>query len=321
MFEDHKITYLRQHVRVRRVQRLSMLREAVAHMLAISARTIPHAAMVSEFDVTNLIEYTRDKGKAGADAETSSAEAIFKRAIHKNYSAFFLKAFSHALHHTPCMNAFLDYTPLRNGGTLYHAEDINLGFTVHTKYGVIRPVMRNAHQKTLETVAAEMRDLTRRARRTDPEEVYTGAAKLYIWPALKQLDVRALLPGWLVLRSRLFRQQPDPAYTAIPQEQKLRAEEILGATCTLANIGMMVSGHQTLMAITPPEVMMFGLGNLHHAARVIDGQVVPRWVIAVSAAMDHRAFDAGEAFPFGDHLRKYTDNPALIYEWKPGDEV
>ena len=39
------------------------------------------------------------------------------------------------------------------------------------------------------------------------------------------------------------------------------------------------------------------------------------------ASIDHRAYDAGEAFPFARHLQEYFDHPALIYEWKPGDEI
>ena len=36
--------------------------------------------------------------------------------------------------------------------------------------------------------------------------------------------------------------------------------------------------------------------------------------------MDHRAFDAGEGFPFVVEFDRYVQNPELIYEWKPGDD-
>jgi pyruvate/2-oxoglutarate dehydrogenase complex dihydrolipoamide acyltransferase (E2) component len=220
------------------------------------------------------------------------------------------------------MNAFIDYSPVKNGGTLYHAEDVNLGITVHTKYGVVRPVLRNGHLKTLEQVATELRDLTHRARRTDPEELYRGAAFRYLLPSLKELDVRALYPGFLLARELLFpRWKPDAEYRKIPADQKLKVEDILGVTCSIANIGMMTLGHQTVTALAPPEVMMFGLGDIHEAPRVVDGAIVPRHVMTICATMDHRAYDAGEAFPFGKYLLKYFAHPELIYEWKPGDTI
>lgn len=323
MFQDFKVAYLRENVKVKEAKRFSLLRQGVAYMLSISARDIPHAAMTTELDLTPLVEYCRKREKElAATPGKSSEEVLFKRAICKIYSAFFLKVFAHSLHHVPCMNSFLDYSPLRNGGTLYHAEDVNIGFTVHTKYGVVRPVMRNAHLKTIETVAAEMRDLTRRSRRTDPEELYRNAAKIYLWPSVKELDLRALYPGFLLLRDMIFpAKKKDDEYAKIPEDQKLDVREILGATCSIANIGMMVPGHQTVTVLAPPEVMMFGLGHLHEAPRVVDGEIVARTIATLCATMDHRAFDAGEAFPFGDHLFRYLEHPDLIYEWKEGDAI
>lgn len=323
MFQDYKVAYARKHVKVREAQRLSFLRQAVAFVLSQSARKIPHAAMVTQVDVTPLVEYGRAHEEEAAAAKDEAAEkTLFRRAILKNFSAFFIKTIAHSLYHTPCMNGFLDYAPWLYGGTLYRAEDINLSFTVHTKYGVIKPIARNPHLKTLEQLAEEMRGLTRRARRTDPQELYIKALKEYVKEGLRQLDFRGLQAVWIYIRERYFRGiQFEPELRDVPEEDKLQVSDILGATCTVANIGMMVPGNQTVTVIIPPEVMMFGIGDLHIAPRCINGKIVPRSVITITATMDHRAFDAGEAFPFAKHFMRYVDNPALIYEWKPGDPI
>ena len=323
MFQDFKIAYMRKNVKVKEKRRLSFLRQSVAYVLSQSAHNIPHAAANMEFDITPLIEYSR-KSEAEVKKRTDciSEEALLRRAVRKNYSAFFIKAIAHSLYHTPCMNGFLDYTPMRNGGTFYIAEDINLSFTVDTKFGVIKPIIRNPHLKTLETVANEMRVLSRKARRTDAEELYTLAAKEYLKVAIRQMDFTGLGALWILIRSRLWqRYTPDPAFKEIPDDQKLQISDVLGATCTVANIGMVLQGHQTLTAIIPPEVMMFGIGHMHLAPKVVDGEIVPRYVVIICASMDHRAYDAGEAFPFGGHLNRYMHDPARIYEWKPGDEI
>jgi pyruvate/2-oxoglutarate dehydrogenase complex dihydrolipoamide acyltransferase (E2) component len=323
MFTDFRVAYLKKHVKISEVQRFGFLRQMVSYFLSEAARNTPHAAMVSQYDVTALVEYGKQKDEElGGGTEKLTQDALFKRAIHKNFSAFFLKTIAHALHHTPCMNGFIDYTPIRNGGTFYRAEDINLSFTVHTKHGVIRPILRNPHLKPLAQVAEEMRVLVRKARRTDAQMLYLKAAKEYAMFGIKELDLGALGALWISLRGMLIeRPTEDPEYAHLPDDQKLAVEDILGATCTVANIGMMVSGNQTVTVIVPPEVMMFGIGDLKLAPWVVDGQVVPRYVITMTGSMDHRAFDAGEAFPFGKHIRRYIDHPELIYEWQEGDPL
>jgi len=323
MFQDYQIAYLRKNVKVKEARTFSFLRESVAYVLSQSARSVPHAAAIGHFDVTALVEY----GKTGPEANKQqdrlkSSESRLRRAIRRTYTAFFIKAVAHSLHHVPQLNGFLDYSPWRTGGILYIAEDINLSFTVNTKHGVIKPIIHNPHEKDLETVASEMRTLARKARRTDPEELYREAARAYMGSALRELNVGALPGLWVYLRSKLrSRGRGDPAVKNVSQEDRLRASDILGATCTVASIGMMMSGHQTVTVIIPPEVMMFGIGDIRLVAWVVDGQVVPRHVVTVAATMDHRAFDAGEAFPVYHHFKRYIDNPALIYEWKPGNEV
>ena len=322
MFQDFKIAYMRKHVKVKEKRRLSFLRQSIAYVLSQSAGETPHAAANIEFDITPLIEYTRAAKETGNSSDPAVGKTRLGRAIRKNYSSFFIKAIAHSIYHTPCINGFLDYTPLRNGGTFYLAEDINLSFTVNTKFGVIKPIIRNPHLKPLETVANEMRLLSRKARRTDAEELYTRAAREYLKFAIRQLDFTSLPALWTFLRSLLWqRPKVDPIFKNIPEEKKLQLSDVLGATCTVANIGMSFEGHQTVTVIIPPEVTMFGIGNTSLLPRVVDGEIVPRYIVTVCATMDHRAYDAGEAFPFIEHLSRYVKNPGLIYEWKTGKDI
>lgn len=335
MFQDYKVAYLRQHVKIKEAVPLSFLRQGVSYILSESARHTPHAAAITHFDVTNLVEYATnsrraieecsgDEGESGAEGGEAAASGgnLLQRAIRKNFNAFLMKAIGHALYQMPAVNSFIDYSIYRNGGTLYQAEDVNIGFTVHTKYGVIKPVLRNPHQKTIDIVAQEMRTLTRKARRTEPETLYREAAWSYLGTAVRQLDFRALPVLWIWVRSTLF---PRGTRAASPPpvapSERLSVEEILGATCTVANIGMVFPGHQTVTVLTPPEVSMFGIGDLHQAPMVVNGEVVPRYRITIAGTIDHRAFDGGEIFPFAQIMQRYFDNPALIYGWKPGSPL
>lgn len=323
MFQDYKVSYLRDHVRVKEARPFGFIRQSVSYVLAQSACKIPHAGGVVPYDVTPLVEYARESARTITPRDGETPEQFrLRRAVRKNFSAFFLKALAHSLYHTPNINSFMDYRLWRNGGTLYIAEDINIGYTVNTKFGVIKPIVRNAHTRDLVTVAEEMRQLTRRARRTDANELYRRTAGVYLKHSLKELNFSDLAGIWMVLRSLLWKRPPaDPELKDVAEDQKLHPEDILGVTATLANIGMSVHGNQTVTVITPPEVMMFGLGDVHEEARVIDGRVVPRQVVVMFCTFDHRAYDAGEVFPFFQHFQRYLDDPALLYEWRPGDAI
>jgi len=322
MFQDYRIAYLRNHVKLKEVRRFSFLRECVAHILSESARKIPHAAVTAKFDLTKLAEYCKESAKDGeADASQTHDDTILKQAIRRRFSAFFIKCIAHCLHHVPALNAFVDYAPLTTGGTLYLAEDINLGFAVHTKYGLLKPVVRNPHLKEIEDVATEMRILSRKARRTDPAELFHRAGRLYMLTALRQLDIGILPAFWLWGRSILRRRVHDPEIKNAPESDKLLPSDVLGGTMTVTNIGTMIEGYHTVTVIVPPEVAVIGLGSVRQTAEVVDGKVVPRQTVTMCVTIDHRAFDGGEVFPFYHHFRRYVENPGLIYEWKPGDEI
>ncbi len=323
MFKPYKIAYQLKHVKVREARRFNTVRETVAHLLSESARKIPHAAMIFPLDVTPLVEYAKESGgEIAAEEKETLEKKMFRRAIRKNFSAFFIKATAHSLYHVPVLNSFLDYRPLTHGGTLYQAEDINISVTVNTPAGVVRPILRNAHSKDLETVAQEMRMLARKARRTNQEELYHKAAKKIIWTAIREFDLSGLYSLLVYLRARFLTGiKTDTAQDKVPEKDQLQPEDILGSTCTIANIGMMAPGIQSVTVIVPPEIFFLGIGDLHVAPLVVDGQIVPRSVMSIMCTIDHRALDAGEGFPFIEHFTSYVNNPARIYEWQPGDPI
>lgn len=319
MFKDYKIAYIEKNVKIKEKKPMNFVRQGVAYMLTHSANTIPHAAMITQYDVTPVLEYTKASEKTITRRDNETPEQFrLRRAVRKNLSAFFLKVMAHTLANSG-LPAFLDYRTWRGPGTLYYTDEVNMSYTVNTNYGVIKPIVRNAHEKTIVEVATEMRELTRKARRTDPNELYRRLAVEYVKCALCELNFKDIKVLWMLLRSLLWMRDPvDPELADVPEEQKLKPSDLLGATATLANNGMVVAGNQTQTIITPPELFMFGVSDLHQAALVVDGQIVPRWVITLFATMDHRALDAGEGFPFFARTAYFFKHPEKIYEWEHG---
>ena len=322
MFRNYTIAYARKNIKMRHIRTLPFQRQGVAYLLSISARKIPHAAGNVEFDVTALVEYgQRVIQEMKGPGEKHSPEDITRMAVHKNFSSFYLKTIAHVMYHVPVMNSLLDWTPLRNGGRFYECEDICPSFTVHTKRGVMAPVIRNPHQKRLVDVANEMRILTRKARRTDMNELYRRCAWEYLSYALRELDFSGFPVAWLWIKSSLWPEPMDDDVRNASEEEKLQAKDVVGSTCTIANIGMSIDGWQTVTVVPPPSTFMWGIGLTRLLPRVVKGQIVPRHIMTVAVTFDHRAMDGGDIFAFEEIMNGYLQHPERIFEWKPGDPI
>lgn len=98
----------------------------------------------------------RESGEAGKDVSVSFNDII-------------IKAVALALRQNPACNAWWQNDHIR------YWNEVHVSMAVAIEEGLITPVIRHADQKTLREIAAESRDLARRARerRLKPEE-YTG---------------------------------------------------------------------------------------------------------------------------------------------------
>jgi pyruvate dehydrogenase E2 component (dihydrolipoamide acetyltransferase) len=70
----------------------------------------------------------------------------------------------------------------------------------------------------------------------------------------------------------------------------LRSSEMSDPTITVTNLGD--QGVESVYAVIyPPQVAMVGVGKIVQRPWCVDGQVVPRRVITVTLAADHRVSD------------------------------
>ena len=73
--------------------------------------------------------------------------------------------------------------------------------------------------------------------------------------------------------------------------------ELRGQTITLSNFGML-GGLTAALTIVPPQVAILGVGRIHRAARVIDGEIRVARILPLSLTFDHRAVTGAEAVMF-----------------------
>jgi 2-oxoisovalerate dehydrogenase E2 component (dihydrolipoyl transacylase) len=127
---------------------ISGIRKAIAANMLKSKHEAPHAWMMMEVDVTNLVSY-RDSIKVDFKK---------KEGFNVTYFAFFVKAVAQALKEFPEINS------MWAGDKIIQKKDINISIAVATEDALFVPVIKNADEKTIKGVAKEINELAIKVR-------------------------------------------------------------------------------------------------------------------------------------------------------------
>jgi pyruvate dehydrogenase E2 component (dihydrolipoamide acetyltransferase) len=101
------------------------------------------------------------------------------------------------------------------------------------------------------------------------------------------------------------------AFKSIVERSKtggLKQSELQDATTTLSNIGDRGSD-QIFGVIFPPQVTIVGVGKINRKACVVDEKIVPRTVVNISLAADHRVTDGQMGARFLNDIQKLLQKP------------
>jgi pyruvate dehydrogenase E2 component (dihydrolipoamide acetyltransferase) len=123
---------------------VSQMRKTIARRLSESLFTAPHFYLTMEINMDKAMEL---RGKVN---EVSSVKVSF--------NDFVLKAAALALKKHPAVNSSW------LGDKIRRYSYVNIGVAVAVEDGLLVPVIRNADQKTLSTIAAEVKDLAGKAK-------------------------------------------------------------------------------------------------------------------------------------------------------------
>ena len=132
------------------VKPLDRIKKISGPRLHASWVNLPHVTQHDEADITEL-EVRRKAMKADAVKDGISLTPL----------AFIVKACARALQEFPLFNASL--TP--DAQSLVYKQYIHIGFAADTPQGLLVPVIRDADQKDLFTVARDLAELSQRARK------------------------------------------------------------------------------------------------------------------------------------------------------------
>ena len=92
----------------------------------------------------------------------------------------------------------------------------------------------------------------------------------------------------------------------------VRREELTGSTFTITSLGAM-GGLAATPIINYPEVAILGVHKAYDRPAVLNGQVVIRHMVNLSASFDHRVVDGANGASLIQSLKDYLEHPATIF--------
>ena len=140
-----------------RVEAMDRMRQIIAEHMRQSIDTAAHAYLVSECDLTHVVDYVN-----------SGQDAFFKREGFKlTYTPFFLLAAVKAIQTHPIFNASLD------GTNIVFKKNINVGMAVAMDKGLMVPVIPNCEELNFLGLCRKVNDLAVRSRtnKIKPDEL------------------------------------------------------------------------------------------------------------------------------------------------------
>ena len=138
---------------------MTVMRKAIAEHMVASRRTSAHVATIFEADCSAIM-------KARSDLEPE-----FRRSgVHLTVTPFFIQAAARSLRKFPILNCSVE------GEEILLKKSIHVGVAVAVDDGLLVPVIRDADQKDLRSLAEAAADLAGRARSKKllPDEVQGG---------------------------------------------------------------------------------------------------------------------------------------------------
>ncbi|HTU94170.1 MAG TPA: dihydrolipoamide acetyltransferase family protein [Gemmataceae bacterium] len=141
------------------------LRRTIAQRMIQSKRVIPHYSYVDECDVTDLVRLRE-----------SLRETFARAGVKLTYLPFFIKAVVAALKEVPIVNSSLD----EEAGEIVLYDRYHIGIAAATQAGLMVPVIHDADQKDIGTIAREIERLSSAARagRSRREDLLGGTFTL-----------------------------------------------------------------------------------------------------------------------------------------------
>jgi 2-oxoglutarate dehydrogenase E2 component (dihydrolipoamide succinyltransferase) len=141
--------------------KMTAMRKAIADNMVKSFYEAPHASLITEVDVTQILRFIQEHKQS----------FLQKTGAKLTITAFVARAMARALQKFPLLNSSLD------GDTIVMKNFVNLGIAVSVDQGVMVPVIKNCQQKDLAEIAKQIGVLAEKTRShaLAPDDIKEGS--------------------------------------------------------------------------------------------------------------------------------------------------
>lgn len=140
--------------------KMSGMRKAIAQKMVQSFNEVPHATLITEVDVTDVMDLLKTEKEA----------FLKKNGFKVSITSFIAKAIADAVEEFPLINSSLE------DDTICVKKFVNLGIAVSVEQGILVPVISNAHTLSITDIAEKVATFSSKARSggLQPNDVQNG---------------------------------------------------------------------------------------------------------------------------------------------------
>lgn len=232
-----------------------------------------------EIDITDLEKYIADKRKSG---------------VKITLTHFFLVATARAIKEIPELNTYI------KRGNIYSHEAINATVSVLLQSGEMGSVkMLNADKMTLTESAVKLREEIKKTYNGDENATMQMKEKLAAipWP----------LRGWVYQSIKYITTTLGISIPPLGLSANNFGSFILS---NIGSIGLDI-GYPALMPSANIAFVLI-LGGVTQKPWVVNDEIVPRSILMLGAALDHRVIDASHGGKLFKLLKRFVNNPELL---------
>ena len=139
------------------IEEMEYMRKKIANHMRTSLDTAAHVHVMTEVDMTTIVDYVTAKGESFSSGEGFSL----------TYTPFIVTATVKAIQRFPLMNCSLE------GDDILHKKNINIGMAVSIEDGLMVPVIEKCEEANFLGLCRRVRDITVRTRdkKLSPDEL------------------------------------------------------------------------------------------------------------------------------------------------------
>ncbi len=300
-----------------KVTHFGIQRKIVANMTAESWETIPHISYIYEPEVSRFLEVVKELNESG------------KFPVKITVNTIMLKALTEAFKAAPQLNAHIKFDRKLVRGEIIEWDEIHAGMTWILPNGEMMTInLHDIGNKSLVELTEYIADVGRRIGNTDFTEVMFSVSFNDTIEKLKKGKIKQAIlrlvgakTGKHKIKTLSGKAKKD--YYAIPETDRLTANDIKQGTVTISNIGSItrgIPGHAALLSIIPPQIFVVCIGSAIKKPVVKQDEngndiIVVGQEMPIDLVFDHRAVDFGDLVPFIKRLEDIFRNPEQMYNW------